>query len=102
MHLSSLDETSQCRAFLVNEVIGREVWDTERKEGADIGEPSLLGLTWQAVDEVEAEVIDSLTAERFDSREDLLCRVTAVEERLSAWKLCTPILTRLMGSLLRA
>ena len=80
MHLPTLDKASQGRAFLVNEVIGREVWNTERKEGADIGEPSLCCLSRQAVDEVQAEVINSLMAEIFDSGEYLLCRVTAIEE----------------------
>ena len=56
------------------------MWNTERKEGADISEPSLCCLSRQAVDEVKAEVINSLTAEIFDSGEYLLCRVTAIEE----------------------
>ena len=62
-------------------MVGREVGDIEREEGADIREPSLLRLTRQAVDEIQAEIVDAMTAQSFDSSEDLLSAMTAVEER---------------------
>ena len=79
------------------------MWDTERKEGADISEPSFFSLPRQAVNEIQAQVVDALMAKSFDCREDLLCRVTAVEEgEIVRMEALPPILTRLMGSVPKA
>ena len=62
LYLTALDKACERGAFLIDEVVGGEVGDAEREEGADIREPSLLRLTRQAVDEVQAEIVDTMTA----------------------------------------
>ena len=62
LYLTALDKACERGAFLIDEVVGREVGDAEREEGADVREPSLLGLTRQAVDEIQAEIVDAMMA----------------------------------------
>lgn len=73
-------EPVEGRTFLIDQVVGRQVGNIQGKGLPQVGFPSGLGLPRQAVDQVDAQVVDAVSPAGFHRPDGLCGRMAAVEE----------------------
>ena len=80
LHTPEVSKPRKWRALLINQMISRNVWDIKCNNTLKIILPSRYCLPWQAINQVQANVINPDSSQTFDSLIDLLSIMTSIQE----------------------
>ena len=76
----SLDHTVEWGAFLDGEAVGGEMLHLEAEGGADVALPVVEGFAWEAVNQIDADILNTCLAQMADGFADLLRRMATAEK----------------------